>query len=52
MKEKQPYTPATAGTVGQQTTEPWGTPEQAEPTEAQTAPDPTSPILNNDSEFK
>ena len=27
-------------------------PEQAEPTEAQTAPDPTSPILNNDSEFK
>lgn len=31
MKEKQPYTPATAGTVGQQTTEPWATPEQAEP---------------------
>ena len=31
MKEKQPYTPAAAGTVGQQTTEPWATPEQAEP---------------------
>ena len=31
MKEKQPYTPATAGTVGQQTTEPWATPEHAEP---------------------
>lgn len=31
MQEKQPYTPATAGTVGQQTTEPWATPEHAEP---------------------
>lgn len=27
-------------------------PEQAEPTDVQTAPDPTSPMLNSDSEFK
>ena len=31
MEEKQPYTPATAGAVGQPTTEPWATPEHAEP---------------------
>lgn len=31
MQEKQPYTPAAAGAVGQPTTEPWATPDHAEP---------------------